>query len=363
MEELVRRRAATPCILVMGIMEGWTIGLTILASTIISKGINPFIFVAYSSLLSSLFLLPSFSFHFTISIVRTEFSLLIRIITLALIGIPIAQNLAYVGLSYSSPIVACVMANLIPAISFLLNILLRRSRIDLRKVSSRIKIVGSLISIVGALSTTFYKGPVISPQLMTISSPRLFVFMSPNQRWILGCALFAAASLSFAVWNLVQVETVKLYPDADAMKIASSYTIIGTLVTVIVAVVMERDLTAWGLNMDINNLLVIVLTAVFGSVVRNRGQMWCTKLKGPFFVPLFKPLTVPYAIFCGCYFFPHTFHYGSIVGAVIVGMGYYTVMWGMMKEQGDGEIPRTVFSHKGSSEDDLKVPLLQKEEV
>lgn len=355
-------------ILMMGIMEGWIIGLTILASTILSKGISPYVFVAYTSALSSLFLtliIPFNNFYklFTRS---TQFHLLIRIIILALIGIPIAQNLAYVGLSYSSPIVACVMANLNPTISFLLNLLLRRSRIDFRKGSSRIKIVGTFISILGALSTTFYRGPVISPQLMMRPSPRFFVFMSPNQCWILGCALFAAASLSFSIWNLVQVETVKLCPEADVMTIAASYTIFGTIVTVIVALVMDRDLNSWCLNMDINSLLVIALTAVFGSLVRNKGQMWCTKLRGPFFVPLFKPLTVPYAIFCGCYFFPHTFHYGSIAGAVVVGMGYYIVMWGMMKEQEDvvnDEESKPVFSHKANNEssEDQKVPLLQEE--
>lgn len=39
--------------------------------------------------------------------------------------ITIAQNLAFVGLSYSSPIVACGMANQSPAFSFILGILLR----------------------------------------------------------------------------------------------------------------------------------------------------------------------------------------------------------------------------------------------
>ena len=39
--------------------------------------------------------------------------------------ITIAQNLAFVGLSYSSPIRACGMGNLIPTFSFLLSIILR----------------------------------------------------------------------------------------------------------------------------------------------------------------------------------------------------------------------------------------------
>ncbi|XP_047323578.1 WAT1-related protein At1g70260-like [Impatiens glandulifera] len=354
-----------PCIL-MATMEALTIALTILASTVIAKGISPFVFVAYTSALSSLFLLPSLTINSSRRTLSEQeegslFSLplLVRIFILGLIGVPIAQNLAFLGLSYSSPIVACAMANLIPAISFILNILLRRTRIDWKSGSNKIKIVGTFISIVGALSTTFYKGPVVRKQSTHLLqlAPRLFVFMSPNEKWILGCALFASASLSFAIWNIIQVETVKLYP--DVMKIASSYTLVGTLLTGIVALTVERDLSAWSLKLDMT-LLVIVLTAIFGSVVRSNTQIWCTKVKGSFFVPLFKPFTVPYATFCGCYFFGDTFHYGSIMGATIVGVGYYTIMWGLMREGDEKSKILSAAANEESSEE--KIPLLRDEE-
>lgn len=49
---------------VMVIMEGCTIGLTILAKTAMSNGMSPFVFVLYTNALASLILLPySFFFH------------------------------------------------------------------------------------------------------------------------------------------------------------------------------------------------------------------------------------------------------------------------------------------------------------
>ncbi|THG09257.1 hypothetical protein TEA_011782 [Camellia sinensis var. sinensis] len=88
-----------------------------------------------------------------------------------------------------------------------------------------------------------------------------------------------------------------------------------------------------------------------------RVQKWCMEVKGPFYVPLFKPLGIPIATFCGCFFFADSFHYGSILGLAIVGMGYYTVMWGQIRAD-ETHIDR--HHHDGtmdSSED--KVPLLE----
>lgn len=50
---------------------------------------------------------------------------------------------------------------------------------------------------------------------------------------------------------------------------------------------------------------------------------------------------------------------GSVMAAFIAGMGYYTVMWGQMNEEGEGEEK----NNKISSDDlcSAKVPLLDEE--
>ncbi|CAA3030115.1 WAT1-related At1g70260-like [Olea europaea subsp. europaea] len=110
----------------MVMVEGSTIGLTILASTAISKGMSPFVFVVYTNAIGSIILLP-YSFLYdrnTSEMPLLTLPFLVRVFFLGLIGVTMAQNLAFLGLSYSSPIVAIGMANIIPAISFLLAIIL-----------------------------------------------------------------------------------------------------------------------------------------------------------------------------------------------------------------------------------------------
>ncbi|XP_051145479.1 WAT1-related protein At1g70260-like [Andrographis paniculata] len=358
------REMLRPCIS-MVLVEGCIIGLTILASTAMAKGMSPYVFVVYTNALGSILLLPFTFFHD-----RSRngeplltFPLFIRLFVLGFIGVTIAQNLAFVGLSYSSPIVACGMANQMPAFSFLLGLLLRTTKFDCKSSGSRARLIGTLISFSGAVSLTLYKGPTVrnqssSPSLAFRAAPRLLVFTSTHENWVLGCILFAAASFTLAIWNVVQVGTLKMC--SKVMKIISLYSLFGTLQSAALAMFLERDPNAWRLDFNFE-LLIIILTAVFSSLIRIHVQMWCTRIRGPNFVPIFKPFGIPYASAFGSFFFADTFHYGSMMGALICGVGYYTVLWGQFKDEETSMIDNN-YKGKISSMDDDKVPLLQDQE-
>uniref|UniRef100_A0A7N0V8Q3 WAT1-related protein n=1 Tax=Kalanchoe fedtschenkoi TaxID=63787 RepID=A0A7N0V8Q3_KALFE len=141
-----RWREAVP-FAVMVSMEGLTIALTVLAKTVMTKGMSPFVFVFYSTALSSILLLPhSFAIfqneHRAQQPVFTP-SLLLRFFLLGLTGIAIPQNLAFTGLRYSSPFVVCAMGLLIPSFSFILALLLRITKVKWDKSYSRAKIIGT----------------------------------------------------------------------------------------------------------------------------------------------------------------------------------------------------------------------------
>lgn len=342
---------------VMVIMEGCTIALTIMAKTVMSRGMSPFVFVVYTNALGTLILLPySFLYHreraeqplFTLPVV-------LRFFFLGLTGIALSQNLAFVGLSYSSPIVVCAMGLLIPAFSFILSVVLRRSKVEWRCSSFQFKVIGTLVSIMGAISVVIYKGPFIRPssssQKLQLSEHQLLVFYSSPDNWILGCMLLAASFFCVSLWNIIQVGTIKLYP--QVMKIASFYSLAGTIQCAIFSLIVERDLNAWKLRLNME-LLLIVITAIFGSVVRSSVQISCTRMKGPFYVPWFQPFRIFWATFFGVGFFVNGLHYGSVIGAVISGVGYYTVSWGQMR--GDEKQEESV---RYSS--DEKKPLLQED--
>ncbi|ESR51692.1 hypothetical protein CICLE_v10033765mg [Citrus x clementina] len=349
----------------MVIMEGCTIGLTILTKTAMNGGMSPFVFIAYTNALGSILLLPcSFFFHHRGSeaaaggrIEQPLFTLplMLRFFFLGLTGF----NLAFFGLYYSSPIVVCVMGLLIPAISFLLSIITRTTKLDWRSSSIRVKVIGTLISIMGAIFVQVYKGPSMrkaasDDKLEAKINPPLLIFYSTPDRWVLGSTLLAASSLSVCVWNIIQVGTIKQYP--QVMKVVSFYSLAGTIQCSIFSLIMERNINAWKLKLNME-LLLIIITAIFGSVIRCTVHVSCAEMKGHLYVPMFKPFGIVFATAFGLTFFTNSLHYGSVIGAVITGMGYYTVTWGNIRED---ELLRKGHNSKDAA-DDQKVPLLQED--
>ncbi|KAF1871291.1 hypothetical protein Lal_00020083 [Lupinus albus] len=340
----------------MVIFEGCTIALTIFAKTEITNGMSPFVFIFYTNALATIIFFPcSFVLH---NEDRKEhppftFSLFMRLLLLGFTGVIMTQIFSFLGLSYSSPILVCTMGHLIPTFNFLLSLIFRKRELNLRSYGIQVQLIGILISIMGALLAEFFKGPLIRPSSHKLRhTKQLFVFSSTPEFWALGGILLASASFSVALWNFILVETVRQYP--KPMKVVSYSSLFGTILSAIVAWVVENDTNAWKLNHNME-LILIVLTALFGGVVRPNVQYWFTRMKDQFYVPLFKPFGIAFATTFSVCFFPNTLHYGSVIGATILGMGYYTVMYGQIK--GDEHEERSCDESSDSL--DKKIPLLQ----
>jgi hypothetical protein len=81
-------------------------------------------------------------------------------------------------------------------------------KLDLRNSRSQIKIMGTLVSISGALIVTLYKGsPLFSTPVQSIpdSSPSNPSSSPSMNHWIIGGLFLATASSSLAIWNTAQV--------------------------------------------------------------------------------------------------------------------------------------------------------------
>ncbi|CAE5963654.1 unnamed protein product [Arabidopsis arenosa] len=371
MEVKVRRDELVPFV-AMAIMEACTIALTIMAKTALTGGMSPFVFVVYTNAFGSILLLPfSFFFHRNERTEQSIFSwpLLVRVFFLGFTGIFMFQNLAFVGLRFSSPIVVCAMGLQIPSFSFLLSILLGKSKLDWRNTSTRAKLMGTIISLSGAFVEELYKGPFIrpassaSPTRFLKSVPKLLVYYNLPDNWFLGCIFLAAAVFSVSLFNVVQTGTVKKYP--HVMKVASFYSIVGTIQCLIFSLFMESDLSAWKIQPNFD-LYLIIATGTFGSVIRTSVHVKCTQMKGPYYVPLFKPFGIFWATLFGTSFFVNSLHYGSVLGAAIAGVGYYTVSWGQLKEseakQNPNEERKSIKNIHHRQEDEHKVPLLINQE-
>lgn len=349
----------------MIMVECLDVGLTTLSKAAMSRGMSHFVFVVYSNALATLILLPSSFIIHRNKRPPLSFSILCKFFLLSLAGITVMQNCVFTGVSYSSPTLASALSNLVPAFTFFLAVIFRMEKLDLRNSRSQIKIMGTLVSISGALIVTLYKGsPLFSTPVQSIpdSSPSNPSSSPSMNHWIIGGLFLATASSSLAIWNTAQAAILKGYP--SEMTIVSFYCFFGTIQCTILSLFVERNPNAWTLRPDIE-LVSIFYSAVFGSVVTFSVLTWCIQKKGPVFVAMFKPLGIAIAALMGAIFLGETLHVGSLIGAVVIVVGFYGVIWAQSKEE-KGLDPKTKEDGE-SQEDDVdrlqsssqKTPLLE----
>ncbi|KAI3467493.1 hypothetical protein Pfo_024156 [Paulownia fortunei] len=308
----------------------------IISKMAMSKGTSFYVLCVYSNGLATLILFPTaFCFHRS-KRPPLSYPVLWRIFLLASFGC-FAELGGNAGLNYSSPTLATAMSNIIPAFTYILAIVFRMEELNWRRLSSISKAVGTVVSIVGAFIVTFYNGPAILNKPLNSGSPAQ-LYLSSQWNWILGGFLLAFASFLTALWCILQAFILKMYP--AEMIIIAFYCLFVTIQSSLVSVIAERYVSAWRIETNIG------LTAVFYSAIINIAYRlyvtaWCLSRTGPLFVSLFKPLTIVIAIVISVIFMKDVFYVGSLVGALVVIIGFYAVMWGKAKEGKINKVPES----------------------
>ncbi|CAA0833696.1 WAT1-related protein [Striga hermonthica] len=300
----------------------------IIGKMAMSKGTSFYILSVYSNGFATLFLLPTaFLFHRS-KRPKMSFPVMWRIFLLASFGC-FAEIGSYAGINYSSPTLSTAMLILVPAFTYLLAIFFRMEDVNFKRFSTIAKSLGTLVSITGAFIVTFYKGPAILNSPLT-SGSFTKLYLPSSQNWVLGGFLLACASFMTASWCILQASILKMYP--AEMIIVAFYCLFVTMQSSLVTLIAERDLAALRIETKIG-LIAIFYAAIFNIAYRLYVTAWCIWKAGPFFVSLFKPLTVVIAILIGVIFMKDVLYLGSLIGALVLILGFYVVMWGKAKER------------------------------
>ncbi|XP_030520891.1 WAT1-related protein At5g40240-like [Rhodamnia argentea] len=325
-----------------------------------SDGINKFIMVFYSNALSSLVLLPCplIISRRSGSCPPLTFAVLGKIFLLALFGLA-SQMSGYVGIDYSSPVLGTAMMNLIPAFTFILAIISRMEKVNWKSSSSQAKLVGTIASILGAFIVTLYKGP---PILLSSSPPssiqprHLLFLLSRRSNWILGGFLLAAEAFLISLWYIGQAFILRDYPVVLNLMFYLMFFL--TILSGLLSLVTVREPQSWILKVDVG-LIAILYSALVAGVFRVTLCTWCLKKTGPVYVSMFKPLGIVFAVGLGFIFLGEMLHLGSLIGVIVIVMGFYVVMWGKSKEEEKTIEGSGVGGSLASSSH--KIPLLQSE--
>ncbi|CAK8537016.1 unnamed protein product [Lathyrus sativus] len=296
-----------------------------------NDGMSIYVFMFYSNLFALCFLLPSTLFyHRKRAPPPISSSIYCRLFLLSCLS-TLVQILMNTGIRCSSPTLSSAMVDLVPAFTFILAVISRMENLNLKQHSSQAKIIGTVVSIAGALTLTLYKGiSLISDAFQNIKMGASDTYLTENSQWILGAFILAAASFCLSVLYIVQTWIIKDYP--EELLVTTICCSMVVIQSAIVAFIADRNSKVWILKPD-KKLVSICYSAVFVVSMRSVVYTWAFRKKGPIYVAMFNPLGMIIALAMGVIFLGDNLYLGSMIGAAIIAIGFYAVMWAQAQEE------------------------------
>ncbi|XP_024636479.1 WAT1-related protein At5g07050 isoform X3 [Medicago truncatula] len=197
--------------------------------------------------------------------------------------------------------------------------------VDVRNPRGIAKVLGTLISLAGVMTMTLYKGPL----MRNLWEPLIHIqpkSASINKSWIKGSLLTVTFCVTISISYIMQASTLKRYP--AQLSLTTWMCFMGAIQSAVFTVIAERNNpSAWiiGFNIDLWSILYggIVVAGFLTYIL-----LWCTEKKGPVFVTVFNPLCTIFVAILAYFVFGEKLYLGSIIGAFIVIMGLYLLLWG-----------------------------------
>ncbi|KAI7738184.1 hypothetical protein M8C21_030663 [Ambrosia artemisiifolia] len=329
-------------------------GLVIIAKAALNHGMNHYTFATYRNLFATIVMAPFALIFERKTRPKLTFSIFLQIMLLGFLEPVVDQNLYYAGMKYTTATFAVAMTNIIPAMTFLMAWICRLEKVNIKKIHSIGKIVGTLVTVGGAMIMTLVVGPTIGlpwTKGSTVSEQQqTTTHVSPGDN-MKGSMMVIAGCLSWSCFYIVQAITLKSYP--AELSLTALICAAGTLQGGIVTVIAERGkYEAWKLQLDAG-----LITMVYGGVICSGLGYFLSsiimKAKGPVFVTAFSPLSMVIVAVLGSFVLSEKLNLGRVLGAVVIVIGLYLVIWGKMKdgpssskcdpdESVDKQIPMTI---------------------
>ncbi|GLT41128.1 hypothetical protein SLA2020_152140 [Shorea laevis] len=309
-------------------------GFHVVSRAALNMGISKLVFPVYRNIIALLLLLPFAYFLEKKERPAITFNFLLQFFLLAMVGITANQGFYLLGLDNTSPTFASAIQNSVPAITFLMAAILQIEKVKWNRKDGIAKVVGTACCVAGASVITLYKGPVIyspAPPLHR-PSPPMFVSLgdAKGKNWTLGCIYLIGHCLSWSGWLVLQAPVLKKYP---ARLSVTSYTcFFGLIQFLIIAAFAERDPQAWIFHSG-SEVFTILYAGVVASGIAFAVQIWCIDRGGPVFVAVYQPVQTLVVAIMASIALGEEFFLGGIIGAVLIIVGLYLVLWGKSEEK------------------------------
>ncbi|OIW20317.1 hypothetical protein TanjilG_08291 [Lupinus angustifolius] len=322
---------AKPFIAVIFLQLGFA-GVDVLFKAAMNKGMSNYVLVVYRHTIAFIVITP-FAFILDKKVrPKMTMSIFMKIVALSLLEPVIDQNLYFLGMKYTTATFAVAMTNIIPAITFFMAYILRIEKIKIKSIRSQAKVVGTLVTVSGAMVMTLMKGASLGSLGTHVDNNHNQQHNSVTdiQHTIKGTIMIITGCFSWSCFVIIQSITLDTYP--AELSLTSLICLLGSIEGAVVAMIMERgNSSVWFVKWDIK-LVAIIYSGIVGSGLAYYVQGVAMQTKGPVFVTAFSPLCMIIVAIMSSIILAEQLFLGRVIGAIIIVLGLYLVVWGKSKD-------------------------------
>ncbi|XP_061363748.1 WAT1-related protein At4g08300-like [Gastrolobium bilobum] len=333
-------RKLKPYLAMVSLQFGYS-GMYVITMVSFKHGMSHWILSVYRHVVAALLITPFALVLERKTRPKMTLPIFLRIVALAFLEPVLDQNLYNMGMKMTSTTFASATINVLPAITFVMALIFRLETVNLRKFHSLAKVIGTVITVSGAMVMTLYKGPAF--QIIkgggAINHHGTAATEPSDQHWVVGTLMLIASCGGWAGFFILQSFTLKMYP--AELSLTAWICLLGIVEGSIASLIFERDFSVWAIGWD-SRLLACVYSGVICSGMAYYVQGVVTRERGPVFVTSFSPLCMIITAALGSLVLAEQVHLGSIFGAILIVSGLYTVVWGKSKDS-----PNTTDVRKG----------------
>ncbi|XP_042980195.1 LOW QUALITY PROTEIN: WAT1-related protein At4g08290-like [Carya illinoinensis] len=324
-----------PYLLMVAMQFGLAGSTYIFSMVSLNHGMSRYVFIVYRNAIAALVLAPFALLLYSKTRPKMTYPVLMQIAVLGVLELLLDQGFTYLAMKYTSASFASAIMNAVPSVTFIIAVILRYvQRVKIKEVQGQAKVIGTILTLAGALLMTLYRGPVIDliwSRKMAYSSS----MMSSDHKWLIapplliGTFFILIGCVAWSAFYILQSVTVKKYP--AELSLSSLICFMGRVQSAAVAVAERHYPSAWSTGWD-SRLLAPLYTGVLSSGIAYYVQGLVMKDRGPVFVTAFNPLCMIIVAALGSVILAEKLHLDSIIGGIIIAVGHYSAVWGKSKD-------------------------------
>ncbi|MED6157041.1 hypothetical protein PIB30_019702 [Stylosanthes scabra] len=308
-------------------------GNALLMSYAMSLGLTSLTLVIFTSLATFFVLFPvAFYFERTKWPKDCKLKLIMQLLFLSFGGLAF-QCLFLKGINLTSPAMGTAMPNLAPGLIFLIAWTFGLEEVNLRNTHSKVKILGTLLCVLGALTMSIMQSISAPPEtgfeatVHLSSTPSEFVF---DKHKIIGSLYLLAAVLILS--SSVVLQAFVLGDFAAPMSLGAITSLLGAFMTAVVQLLTEHQVKIDWQVLRFRDLIGYSLLAGAASGICLGFNGWALKKKGPVLVSMFSPIATVCSVIFSFVTLGDTINFGSVAGMLLMFTALYLVLWAKDKE-------------------------------